>query len=259
MAEAEVAPEEAPQATDNDEGSGQWEACEEGAPLWVVTFGDMMSLLLCFFVLIVSFSTMDVIKYRALVGSLRSAFGSQASVMIQILSGRSAPVGLGDAHPGNRSMTEEELEYELRAAVEEEGLTGEATLHYTDRGLVLRVRGHVLFDPGSAEIRAEAIPLLKKVAAVCRIFPRKVYVEGHTDNTPTRTDRFPSNWELSAARASAVVRYMLEVEHITPERFVASGYAETMPIATNRTAEGRAANRRVEFVFSRGPKEPYED
>jgi chemotaxis protein MotB len=243
-------------------GRGDCPTCEEcppGVPAWVVTFGDMMSLLLCFFVLIISFSTMDVIKYRSLVGSLRSALGAQSAVSQKVIAGRQTAVSLGEFQPGRQSMTEEELENDLVAAVEEEGMTGEATLHRTDRGIVLRVRQSVMFEPGSARILPESMQLLKKVALVCRYFPRTVYVEGHTDNIPVQSELYPSNWELSAARACAAVRFLLDMEHLPPEKFVASGLAATVPIASGHSEEARAKNRRVEFVFSGRPGGEYDE
>lgn len=247
--------EEAPEQPAQDEkgGGGGEEECEEGAPAWMVTFGDMMSLLMCFFVLLISFSTMDVVKYRSLVGSLRSAFGSQHAIVTRITSGREATVSLGESQPGKTSLTDDELENELVAAVETEGMTGQATLHRTDRGIVLRVRRDILFEPGTATLLPDAMPLLKKVALVCRYFTRKIYIEGHTDNFPIRSERYLSNWELSSARASSVVRYLTDVELLAPEKFVASGLAATVPIATNATDKGRATNRRVEFIFSGRP------
>ena len=227
--------------------------CETGAPKWMVTFGDMMSLLVCFFVILLSFSTMDVVKYRSLVGSLKSAFGSQSAIASKIITGQQTAISLGESQPGKKSMTEEELEHELVSAVENEGLTGEATLARTDRGIVLKVKGNILFEAGTAKLMPETLPFLQKVAWVCRGFDRKIYIEGHTDNLPTQSNDFGSNWELSSSRASTVVRYFTEVEHLAPEKFVACGYAATVPIASNSTVSGRIRNRRVEFVFSGHP------
>jgi len=227
--------------------------CEEGAPEWMVTFGDMMSLLVCFFVILISFSSMDVIKYRSLVGSLKSAFGSQSAIASKVITGQATAISLGSSHDGSKSLTDENLEEELVASVQKEGMTGSATIARTDRGLVLRVRENVAFEPGSAIIREESFQFLDKVARICRLFDRKVYVEGHTDNIPIHSDEFPSNWELSSVRASAIVRYMLDQHHIMPEKFVASGLASTVPIRSNTTANGREVNRRVEFIFSGRP------
>jgi len=253
MAEEALGQEDTQEVTSGAEDACPEPECPAGAPAWMVTYGDMMTLLMCFFVLIVSFSTMDVIKYRSLVGSLQSAFGSKQAIATRVITGKTTAVNLGDNQPGRSSMTEDLLEHELTSAVEEEGLTGEATLHRTDRGLVLRVRGHILFDPGGVTIRPESLALLKKVGWIIRQFTRTVYVEGHTDNLPVSSDRYGSNWELSSLRASAVVRYLQETELLPPERFVASGLAATVPIASNSTSAGRAKNRRVEFVFSGRP------
>ncbi|MCK4414642.1 MAG: OmpA family protein [Candidatus Eisenbacteria sp.] len=244
LAEAEGAQEEEQRPSKDQE--------EEGTPLWMTTFADMMTLLLCFFVLIVSFSTMDVIKFRNMVGSLREAFGAVPSAAMDLIPGQISSLKLGEGLLGDESLTDEELEHELSSAVEQEGLTGDASLRRTDRGIVLSLRDQVLFEPGTAELRQSSLRLMRKVARVCRQFPRTVKVEGHTDNIPLQSSVFPSNWELSAARAGAVVRYLLQVEHNAPERFVVSGYAATAPIASNLRPEGRAENRRVEFVFSRG-------
>ena len=254
MAEEGYAQEEMTEASSGEEqGRKPAEEGDEGAPAWMVTFADLMSLLLCFFVLIVSFSSMDVIRYRSLVGSLRSAFGSQNTIQSRVIQSKTTAVSLGANLPGNQSLSWEEMENDLVAAVEEEGLTGEATLHRTDNGMVLRVRGTVMFEPGGTRILPESLSLLDKVAQVARSFPRAIYVEGHTDNIPLHSEAFPSNWELSSGRASAVVRYLTEIQHVAPEKLVASGFAHTVPLATNTTAAGRALNRRVEFVFSGRP------
>ncbi|MBM3316845.1 MAG: OmpA family protein [Candidatus Eisenbacteria bacterium] len=251
MAESGFPHEPSDPAMGEDLGRPQGRPAEEGAPAWVVTYCDLMSLLLCFFVLIASFSTMDVIKYRSLVGSMRSALGAAPSIPSVVALGRTASISAGDGMTGRESVTDEMLEHKLTAAVAEEGLTGSSSLQRTDRGIALAVRDQVFFPPGSAELRPEALALLRKVAAVCRHFPRRVFVEGHTDNLPLRAGAFASNWELSTARATAVVRYLLEVEHIAPERFAACGYAGSEPVASHSTPEGRAENRRVAFVFSR--------
>ncbi len=223
-------------------------------PPWMVTYGDMMGLMLGFFVLLHSFSTMDVIKYRALVGSLKAAFGSQdRQTLAPVIPGREAMNPPGQRHAGEGALMEQELENKLVAAVQEEGLTGEATLVRTDRGIVLRVHDRIAFEQGSAELLPQSLPLLRKVALVCTVFPRKVYVEGHTDVIPVRSEIYASNWELSAARAGAAVRFLIAAESLPPEQFVASGLAATVPIASNTSEEGRALNRRVEFIFSGRP------
>ena len=118
-----------------------------------------------------------------------------------------------------------------------------------ERGIVLEIEDRILFDSGRAEIREDARQLLAKVSGILKSVPNQIIVEGHTDNVPIKTARYPSNWELSVDRAVHVVRYFIETQHIAPERFIATGYGEYQPVAPNDTAAGRARNRRVNIVI----------
>jgi chemotaxis protein MotB len=115
--------------------------------------------------------------------------------------------------------------------------------------VVIRLSDHLLFPSASAQLQPAAMPLLSVVAEVIRGLPNQVRVEGHTDDVPVATDRYPTNWELSSARATAVLRYLLEQGRISPGRIFAAGYAEFRPVASNRTPEGRALNRRADIVL----------
>ncbi len=119
----------------------------------------------------------------------------------------------------------------------------------TQRGLVIRFTGQLLFNLGEADIREEGEDVLLRVADIIREVPNDVLVEGHTDNLPINTPEFPSNWELSTARATRVIRYFIENEDIDPDRLSASGYSEYQPLRPNDTPENRAENRRVEIVL----------
>ena len=116
------------------------------------------------------------------------------------------------------------------------------------RGLVIRVSEHLFFQSGDASIPAAFLPTVDIVARALEKLPHHIRIEGHTDNVPISTARFPSNWELSTARATALVRYFLTRYRFTPDRLSATGYAEFQPVDTNRTQEGRLQNRRVDFV-----------
>ncbi|MBD3336459.1 MAG: OmpA family protein [Candidatus Eisenbacteria bacterium] len=224
------------------------EDSEEGAPAWVVTFGDMMSLLMVFFVLIVSFSTMDVIKYRSLVGSLKTAFGAKDASMIAGQVGQPSFVEMM-----NRRRFDTESVADVQEEIKKQNLEKQVSVSRSERGVVLRIRGRLLFDLGSAELRGEAGELLQKVSGVLREHPRTVLVEGHTDNLPISTVLYRSNWELSAARAAAVVRFLVEAAEFDPNRLAVLGLGETRPIKSNQTPKGRAQNRRVDFVLSKIP------
>ena len=117
--------------------------------------------------------------------------------------------------------------------------------------VVVRVPGASLFKPGEADLQLSARPVLDEVIRVVNKYPDyKIHIQGHTDDEPISTERFPTNWELSAARATAVLRYFYD-KGAEPERMTATGYADTFPLATNDTAPGRAKNRRVEFVLEK--------
>jgi chemotaxis protein MotB len=227
---------------------------EEGAPEWMVTFGDMMSLLMVFFVLIVSFSTMDIIKYRNLVGSLREAFGAKDASFMMGKSGSPTFINVTPQKRTSDAQSRVQTEERTRKEVRSLGVDDEVEVAQTEQGVALRVKGNLLFDTGKAALRPGARGLLAKIAVILKKHPNTILVEGHTDNIPISTALFKSNWELSAARASAVVRDFIEFDGISPTQLGVMGMADTRPIGSNFTREGRARNRRVDFVLSNVPR-----
>ena len=125
----------------------------------------------------------------------------------------------------------------------------EISIAHTAKGLVMRLSDHALFDAGSADISSQAIPLLQKIGAIIADTAYEVRVEGHTDDIPIETNRYPSNWELSTARAVNVLRYIIDAYRIPSERLSAAGFGEHQPVAANNSPMNRAQNRRVEIVF----------
>ncbi len=140
--------------------------------------------------------------------------------------------------------TLEELAYEFN-------LEKEINLALTHQGLVMRMAEHTLFGLGSADIADEGLPLLQKVGAIISKTDYQVRIEGHTDNLPIHTERYPSNWELSTARAVNVLRYFIKYHHVDPQRLAAEGFSEFHPLVANDTPENREKNRRVEIIFIR--------
>jgi len=124
-------------------------------------------------------------------------------------------------------------------------------LDLSEKGLLVRISDTALFDVGVAHLSKDAIPLMKEIARVISNIPYPVRIEGHTDNIPIHTHRFPSNWELSTARAIGVLRYLIEKEQLSSERLFAVGFGEYRPAFPNDTSEHRARNRRVEIVIDR--------
>lgn len=235
---------------------------EEGAPAWMATFGDMMSLLLTFFVLLLSFATMDVIKFRQMVGSLKMAFGSSEDATNFFPVMAPTPVDFG-SKPSSPQLQILDLptgspgrgrDARMLSAVErmvaEKNLSSLVEVENQDRGVVLRVKGEVLFDPASDRLRPESFVFLEEIVRLARSFPNTISIEGHTDDQPIKgSTQFPTNWHLSTARAISTLRYFSEVAGIDANRLAAAGYAHTRPLVPNDTPEHRATNRRVEFVF----------
>ncbi len=218
---------------------------KQGLDEWVMTYGDMMSLLLTFFVLIVSFSSMQESKFHQAASSLRSAFGVMSSPESVIVF--DTPL----VPQSYFQSKDADLLYEVRNVekkILEDGLQDEVAVEVKNDGVLFRIQAPFMFDSGSARLKAPPRDLLAQMAGMFNKFPFEVAVQGHTDNVPIRSSQFPSNWELSAARAVAVARYFQSLG-VPPENLSATGYGEFRPLAGNDTAAGRAKNRRVEVFL----------
>lgn len=230
---------------------------EESGGDWIVTFSDLMSLLLCFFILLFSFSTVEQMKFKQLIASLQDAFGVQEVPKAGTREGLEMPDIEHQLEPdavdelGGMVMKEmESIKAEVEEFILKNNLQGKVEVQTNIRGTVVTISDVVLFPVGEADFNPQAYPILQKITEMLEQFPYHVKVEGHTDNQPIHTALFPSNWELSACRASRLVRFF--VDHgIDPSRLSAEGYAEYHPVADNSTPEGRAKNRRVEIVYTR--------
>lgn len=208
-----------------------------------------MSLLLTFFILLFAYSSIDVGKFEQAIISLRIAFG------VSVMEGATGVMelqksfGTGDPPGGNIEWARyEEIAQSLEKFFEKMKLKEDAKLEINERGLIIRLTGRALFDLGKANLRKDAIPILNEIVKALKKIPNQIAVEGHTDNIPIHTKEFPSNWELSVARATRVVRYFISVGKISPKRLRAAGYGEYRPLYPNDTPEHRALNRRVEIV-----------
>lgn len=241
---------------DDDEDEGG----EEGAPAWMATFSDMATLLLTFFILLLSFANMDVVQFREMMGSIREAFGVQhenpgafqarASSIVQIAEGGS---------PMSPSVLQHSpIVQQLLRRLREQGLDSVVDVQMHRRGVSLRIRDGVLFQSGSDQLLPGGLPLLDGLADIAADMEQDLAIEGHTDDRPISNSRFPSNWELSAGRATAVLRHLTETNGIDRGRMSIAGYADTHPVADNDTPEGRARNRRVEFIFLNEGEDPTE-
>ena len=214
---------------------------EPTAPFWMATFSDMMTLLLTFFVMLVAMSSVEIKRFEEAL----SYFTGRRGLMEQegLMPGIMGVTG----EPNAREQAE--TFEEIATDVQELGLGDAVNLDLTDRGVRVTFMDSVAFAPGSVALAGPARAVLDEVGRLARS-ARSVEVEGHTDDRPIATAAYPSNWELSAARAASVVRYLLSRDDaLEPDRYVAVGYGEHRPRDTNDTAEGRARNRRITVLF----------
>ncbi len=222
-------------------------AGEEGAPLWMVTFSDMMTLLLAFFILLFSFSVIDQHRFEEVMASMRVTFlGAEG-----VLEGAIEPAETELDDIERETISEMAITYEaIRDYIQEEELEEVMTVRLEERGVVLEIADALLFDSKKADLRPESLEALSYVADALGRINNQIIIEGHTDNLPINTFLFPSNWELSVGRAVAVARYLIEAKGLEPTRFMAVGFGEFHPVASNLTVEGRGKNRRVNIVIS---------
>ena len=224
------------------------EEVKPSSPAWMVIFGDMMTLLLVFFVMIYSFSVMDVERFAGFISSFQAQLGVLDRGRTLSDEDFVARGNIGQ-HFNPTTQNFRKVMGEMASYIQEQGLEERVEMELTKRGLVVRLTGQVLYDLGKAELKVEGKSLLNKIARVIRDIPNDVMVEGHTDNWPINNDQFPSNWELSTTRATNVVKFFMENTGIEARRLMAAGYGEYRPLFDNDTPEHRSKNRRVEIVI----------
>ncbi len=227
-----------------------------GLPEWLATYGDLVTLLMCFFVLLFAFSSIDAAKFEAVMQS----FQGSAGILPGGLSLSDGPMvfnGMPESQVSESPVETEKLQQlkeKVEKYLEQNNLQANVLVELDARGLLLRFKENVLFDSGKAVLKPDALKILSFLGDILNkpeFAERYIRVEGHTDNIPIRTAVFPSNWELSTGRASSVIRFYIENTQVRPSRFTASGYGEYYPVANNTTTEGRALNRRVDIVILR--------
>ncbi|MCC3145198.1 OmpA family protein [Halanaerobium sp. Z-7514] len=218
-----------------------------GSPAWMTTFGDMMTLLLVFFVLLYSFSVMDLDKFQGFISALQNQLGVLDGGRT-VTDHPNIDAGTIDDNFARPLENITEIMQEMESYIEQNNLEGMVDIEVKRKGLVISFRGEILYEIAKADLRPEGREVLTRISANLLEIPNDIMVEGHTDNLPINTDEFPSNWELSTARAVNVAKYLIEEKGFDPNRLSAAGYSEYRPISDNDTAEGRAENRRVEIV-----------
>ena len=249
-----------------------------GSPAWMATFSDLMNLLLCFFVLLFSMSTVDAQKFEIIAASFSQTFsvfhaGSTAigdGVLVSngvsqlnelddyVNSMGKAPTDeeskidsleeMSASLDAEKLKKSEELAEKIEEAMDEQQLEKDIDMEVTSQYVQLTLKGALLFDSGSDQLREEAEPIVSKLGQILERYAEStIEIEGHTDNVPIHSARFANNNELSSARALCVFDYFVENTSLRPEMIKHSGRGEYVPIADNSTPEGRAKNRRVEI------------
>ncbi len=253
-----------------------------GSPAWMSTFSDLMNLLFCFFVLLYAMSSVDEEKWEQVAASFSKSFsifdGGASSIgdgmlvsngvsQLNELSEYINSTGAGDdTDPNNEEIyvseesqvleemeqmeleASEQLAEKIEEAADEYDIADDMTIEFNSQYVKLTLKGNLLFDSGDAVLKQEAYPVLEKLSIILEKYADcEIMIEGHTDNVPQSSGRYPSNNELSAARALAVFYYLTDHSTLSPANISYSGRGEYIPIADNATPEGRALNRRVEI------------
>ena len=231
---------------------------------WLITYADMITLLMVLFIVLYSISQVDLAKFEKFKAGL-SEFGNGSASLVELHDGglltgaqltelTQAEQALSEKQARDEAaQTEREALDSARARIADDladaGLTGAAQFRFERRGLIVTiVTDRVLFDPGSDVLTVDGHQVVDAISDALAPLPNLLSIEGHTDSTPIATARFPSNWELSTARATSVLRALVDRHAIDPARLSAAGYSDQRPVAANDTAAGRSANRRVEIV-----------
>ena len=240
---------------------------EEVGEAWLLPYSDLMTLLLALFIALFAMSQTDASKMQALAQAFTAAFNmggpSFFSGMGPSTSMTSATTqGQDNANSAYMQENENlrEAQEKLEQYIKEHDLQDQVSTELSEEGLMIRLKEKALFASGSAALQGQANQIVPVIAALLSSLPERVTISGHTDNVPISTAQFPSNWELSSARAVSLMRGLMGVQpSLNPARFSALGYSEYRPIASNDTEEGRAQNRRVEVFIARSMRFSQED
>lgn len=242
-----------------------------GAPKWMVTYSDMVTLILVFFILLFSMSQINMVKFDAISESFKNRMifdfypspvpmDNPTENTSDQESGKNSnefedPTQLENINDRDDKADEEkddsldELMKNVNQYLDNNNLNNVISASRTERGVVLVLQENILFDSGEAEILNTGKPFMDKIGELLIKIPNPVKVEGHTDNRPISNIRFPSNWELSGARASSVIRYLISENNFDESRFSYAGYGDTRPMAPNTSKANWSKNRRVEMVI----------
>ncbi|MBL7179977.1 MAG: flagellar motor protein MotB [Pseudomonadota bacterium] len=227
---------------------------EEDQRGWLVTYADLMTLLLVFFILMYAISSLNLEKFKRVVSSIQVSLGEKRPP-VELLEIVETPAGTNQkvslAYLSGLRSREQKILNDIDDMIEEKKMGQHIVAHLSKGKIHIQIRGKVLFESGSAELNNDAKPILEKIAKIIKDYGEySVNIKGHTDNTPISTVQFASNWELSAIRSTTVLKSLID-GGIDPTRLTATGYGDFLPLVPNDSADNRAINRRVEFVLEK--------
>ena len=236
---------------------------------WLVSYADFITLLFAVFVVLYAMGQSDKKKVEEVVKSIQQSFGmatagaptpkvnvldSKSITVIPSLKPEISVTPMSRPKSGQAKSRAEEKDFrQIKSSIEaylvKQGAQSKVSLEITRRGLIVSLKEAGFFDSGRSTIKSEAYELINTIAEVVTQYNNPLRFEGHTDNIPISSAQFPSNWELSTARATNAVKYLLNNFDVDSDKISATGYAEFRPLADNTTHEGRAKNRRVDLVM----------
>lgn len=219
-----------------------------GDERWAISYMDFITLLFIVFIILYSYSQVDLKKYEQVASSLNSQFSGGGNPVMDY-------AGLGDKGQGNTMLINSEelaldnLKEDINEYAREKGIITNINMRSDERGLYISITGTVLYEDASATLTPQAKEFINSIITHLKSLRNHIRIEGHTDDRPIRSNDFPSNWELSAARATNLVRYLIEEHNFDPHRLSLAAYGEYRPISPNNSPENRSKNRRVEIII----------
>lgn len=218
----------------------------ENSERWLLTYSDLITLLMVFFVIMYSMSSVNVKKYGQLASSLGSAMGGGGN-LIGNGNGVSKSPGVQIVEGEEKRL--ETLKTNIDEYIEKNGLANDVTTQVEEKGVIVRLKNSIIFESGSAQLKDNSKNEIIEIGKLLKQMGNYIRVEGHTDSIPIHKAEFSSNWQLSAIRAANVAEMLINGSGISSDKIVAIGYGENRPIASNLTLEGRAQNRRVDIII----------
>jgi chemotaxis protein MotB len=207
---------------------------------YLITYADLITLLLGLFIILYAASNIDVLKYEKMITAMGSVFGNEASGKIVPIQSEAK---IFEISPYDK------IKQDVNQLIKDNQYEANLRLEENERGITIHILEDIIFPSGSAELNTNSKLVLSKLAAIIAVLPNDIRIEGHTDNIPISSGLFRSNWHLSVARALNTAYFLIDSEKLSPDKVSIVGYAEYRPMESNETKEGRATNRRVDLVI----------